>query len=506
MKVKTRLYLSSIISIGVVGALIFVVFLTSNRIAEETREHELLHDIQMATSELNMVLYEYLMHYEERMEQQWNSKYNSIIDVLRESERELEKREKIETEEIALVELMQVNFITLGDLFGRVSTNYEKIQNLIQEGASQEKIDTVLLLEERLVTQLLITSQSILASTCRLVEKALADTAEAQELARNSTLILVLVIIVVSATTNFLVIRSISKPLEKLIKGTEIIGKGNLKHRIDIKSKDEIGNLAVSFNNMRGRLKKSYYSLEQKIEELKELDRLKDDFLNTTTHELKTPLIPIKSQAQLLLAGDYGKLNKEQKEALEMIFRNEVQLEKLVTDVLDIARVQSKKLKLTLKNAAFVKIVTTAVKDIKGLAKKRDIVLILKPAPDMPEIFVDEKRIFQVLRNLLDNAVKFIPDKGEVMVEVQKKENEVAVIIKDTGIGMDEKTLKKLFTPFFQAETGIRRKHGGTGLGLSICKGIIEAHGGKIWAESAGKGKGSTFTFTLPIKKRSTKQ
>ena len=481
-----------------VGVLIFVVFFTSNKIAEENREHEFADDIQQAVSELDMVLYEYLMHRETRMEQQWNLKYNSIMEVLRESEGELDKRE---TEEAALLESIKVNFKDLGDSFMQVSVNYEKTQNLIQEKASQKQIDATMLLEERLVTQLLIISQSIFTNASRLVEYASADAKAAQELATNLTLILITIIIITVTTTSFIVARSISKSLDKLIKGAETIGKGNLKHRINIKSKDEIRSLAVSFNDMSARLKRSYSSLRQKIKELEEMDKLKDDFLNTTTHELKTPLVPIRSQTQLLLNGDYGKLNKKQQEAIQMIFRNEDHLERLVTDVLDITKIQSKKLKLVFESADLTVIIDNAIKNIKQIAEEKEISLIVSVASKMPKISINKKRILQVISNLLNNALKFTSKKGKIIIEVQKKEKDIVVSVKDTGIGVSKENLKKLFTPFFQVESGLERKYSGTGLGLSICKGIIETHGGKIWAESLGREKGATFLFTLPIKR-----
>jgi len=235
------------------------------------------------------------------------------------------------------------------------------------------------------------------------------------------------------------------------------------------------------------------------LEELKELDELKDDFLNTTTHELRTPLIPIKSQAELLLAGDYGELNKEQKEAMDMVLRNAVQMNSLVGDVLDITKVKSNKLKLNLKDAAIGEIVTEAVKDMKDFAKEKMITVVLGRIPELPSISLDKRRITQVISNLLHNALKFTPDKGKVSVHVKKSGNYVAVSVKDSGIGMTEKTLAKLFTPFFQADSKASRKYSGSGLGLPICKGIVEAHGGKIEARSQGAGKGSTFTFSLPL-------
>ncbi|MBU1613310.1 HAMP domain-containing histidine kinase, partial [Patescibacteria group bacterium] len=240
--------------------------------------------------------------------------------------------------------------------------------------------------------------------------------------------------------------------------------------------------------------------LKKMVEQLKELEKLKDDFLNTTTHELKTPLIPIKSQSEILLAGDYGELNAEQKEAVEMIFRNEELLNQLTGDVLDVTKIKSSKLKLVLEETVLGRIVVEAVRNMEKIAEKSRLKLVLKPLPELPKLSIDPRRMTQVMNNLLNNAIKFTPEKGEVEIMVKKTEKNVEVSVKDTGLGMEKKTLEKLFTPFFQAQSDILRKYGGTGLGLAICKGIIEAHNGKIWAKSDGLGKGSVFTFWLPIK------
>lgn len=171
----------------------------------------------------------------------------------------------------------------------------------------------------------------------------------------------------------------------------------------------------------------------------------------------------------------------------------------MVTDVLDISRIRSKKLKLTLEKFSLVKIIKDVVREMKPGVQEKKIDLAMKLA-DLPKIVGDNDRISQVVSNLVNNAIKFTPEKGKITIEAEKRGKEVIVKIIDTGVGISSKNLKKLFAPFFQLETGLARKHGGTGLGLVICKGIIEAHGGKIWAESKGEGKGSTFSFTLPIK------
>lgn len=237
------------------------------------------------------------------------------------------------------------------------------------------------------------------------------------------------------------------------------------------------------------------------ITERKKTEELKNQFLSITSHELKTPLIPIKSQCQLLLAETYGSLNQEQKEALEMIGRNESHMERLVNDVLDIASARSENMQLIREDADISKIISDSMEIVKEEAKRKGITLHLKKPAALSKVFVDPQRIFQVVANLLNNALKYTPENGTIDITVSKKKDCIQVSVKDSGIGMNNKILGKLFTPFFQADSKLDRKYGGTGLGLSICKGIIEAHGGKIWGESEGKDKGSTFTFTLSSNK-----
>jgi PAS domain S-box-containing protein len=233
-------------------------------------------------------------------------------------------------------------------------------------------------------------------------------------------------------------------------------------------------------------------------EKLKELDRLKDDFLSVTTHELKTPLIPIKSQAQLLLAGDYGKLNRDQMKAVEMIYRNEENLNILTGEVLDVAKIKSNKFTLVPRKTDLGKIITYVIENLKSLAEEKHITVLFPPFPEIPKIRADEIRIAQVMNNLIGNAIKFTPDNGRIRIGLKYSEKLITVIVKDTGIGIKPENIHKLFTPFFQIDSSLGRKYRGTGLGLAICKGIIEAHGGKVLAESEGEGKGSTFSFSLP--------
>jgi len=251
MNIKSRLYISAGISIVLVVALVSVVLVTSGRIAEENKKHQLLMDVYVSVSELDTVTYDYLLHHEERMERQWNIKHHSlgeILDGLAEKEGMLPIR---------------ADYAALGNLFSQITVNYEERQKYIQEGAAQEKIDTITELEERLVAQLLIKSHSIIADASRLAEEAHTEATEAQRVASNLTVILMIVLAIIVATVSLLTVRSISKPLNELTKGAEIIGKGDLDHKVEIKTKDELGELAAAFNQMTERRQLAHETLRQ---------------------------------------------------------------------------------------------------------------------------------------------------------------------------------------------------------------------------------------------------
>ena len=235
------------------------------------------------------------------------------------------------------------------------------------------------------------------------------------------------------------------------------------------------------------------------LERLKELDKMKNNFLTVTTHELKAPLVPIKSQLQMLMAGDYGELNPEQKNALDMIYRNEEALDILSSRILEITKIESGQLKIFLESTVLAELIQESYDGLKQVAKQKEIKFKSLLLPELPKIKLDKIRIGQVINNLLENSIKFTPRGGTISMEAMKKGNYIIIKVKDTGIGIARKDMGKLFIPFFQLDNNLNRKYRGSGLGLSISKGIVELHGGKIWAESKGLGKGSTFSFSLPI-------
>ncbi len=259
-----------------------VMIFTSFMAAKRDKEHMLAMSIMTAVSELDIINYEYLMHHEKRMEEQWKIKYASTAGLFSEEN-------GVEDE---LFKSARVDYTTLGNLFSQVAANYGKKQELIQAGADQTEIDIAESLEDRLVTQLLITSQSIIVDVSELEARTHVSEDEAQALANNLALALMAILVLNAVITALLVTRIISKSLDKLAKGAKIIGQGDLEHRIDIKSKDELGQLAATFNEMTVDLRESQNKLKKYAEEL-------DQKVKIRTKEL----LESKTRAEAILLG-----------------------------------------------------------------------------------------------------------------------------------------------------------------------------------------------------------
>jgi len=233
------------------------VVLFSNKVAQESEKQNLAMEMNTAVSELNIVTYEYLMHHEKRMEQQWHSRYNSAMVIL---DKAVEKK-------VEMIELIHASFHHLNDLFSRVTTNHKEKQKLIQEGASQEKIAAAALVEERLVAQLLIESQSIVADTFRFAKDAYIDTVKAQEILRNLTLASMIALALTVITTSLLIAGSISVPLSKLAEYSRRVGQGEYTAEVEIKGKDEVASVASTVETMVGRLLTTQEELKLEIAE-----------------------------------------------------------------------------------------------------------------------------------------------------------------------------------------------------------------------------------------------
>jgi len=290
----------------------------------------------------------------------------------------------------------------------------------------------------------------------------------------------------------FIISRSISLPIKKLTRATEEIEKGNLTVRVDIRTGDELQELGEAFNDTTD-------ALEKLDEERKQIDAAKTRLLSITSHELRSPMTPMKAQLQMLETGQIGKIDAEQKESISMVLRNLDRLDKIIVDFLEVSRMEAGRLKFDFKKTDLKESVNKVTEFMKGFMPEKKIEITTK-IPALPIIEIDSDRFEQVLGNLVNNAIKFSKQNGkvEVKAELLKDKNKILFGVRDYGIGISPENQAKLFEPFFQAEQTIYREHAGTGLGLAICRGIVEAQNGKIWVESE-PGKGSTFYFTIPL-------
>lgn len=275
-----------------------------------------------------------------------------------------------------------------------------------------------------------------------------------------------------------------TKPLIKLGNVARIVAQGK-EAEIEIKGNDEITDLSRSFKQMS--------------HDLRELDKRKGEFISMVSHELKTPLVPIALYAELLLdTKSMGELNENQKDAVKNIHESMNELKTLIDDVLDINKLELGKLKLRKRVVNVQDFVKETIEKLKPFTEPAQAKLILDMNID-GKMDVDTNRVFQVISNLVKNAIKFVPEnKGIITIRVKEaKDSMVLFSVEDNGAGISLDDQRQLFQKFYQVDSSATRDHGGTGLGLSISQGIVENHGGKIWYDNDFKG-GTKFKFTLP--------
>ena len=220
-------------------------------------------------------------------------------------------------------------------------------------------------------------------------------------------------------------------------------------------------------------------------------DELKSDFISTVSHELRTPLTSVLGYTELLLEE---KITNEQRHKLEIILRNSKRLARLIQGLLDTALIDSKDTTLDIKPILIYDIVNQVAEDVKTVASIKKIPIVIEIPKDLI-VMGDKDRLLQVFLNVVDNAIKFTIS-GAVIIKGEEEHENIHISISDTGVGIPEDKIESIFERFYQADSTNKRRFGGTGLGLWISRNFVEAHGGKIWAES--KSRGSTFHILLP--------
>ena len=257
--------------------------------------------------------------------------------------------------------------------------------------------------------------------------------------------------------------------------------------------------LRKSHEELEWRVRERTAELELAKAQAESANRSKSEFLANMSHELRTPLNHIIGFTELLVDKRLGALNDVQEEFLNDVLSSSKHLLSLINDVLDISKVEAGRLDLELKDVSLRTLIESSLMMVKEKAITHGITLMvdLDRAPAL--LKADERALKQIMYNLLSNAVKFTPDGGLIMVAGESDGGSARVTVRDTGIGIKAEDLERIFNPFEQADNSASRKYQGTGLGLTLAKRLVERHGGRIWAESRGEGKGSTFSFAIPI-------
>jgi histidine kinase len=296
-------------------------------------------------------------------------------------------------------------------------------------------------------------------------------------------------IVAVSAATlvaliaSFIISRNIVAPVRSMTNASGRIAEGHYDERVELKGNDELTQLAQSFNQM--------------AEQLEQVESMRRRLIGDVAHELRTPLTAIKGSAEGLMDG----VLPASAETYQQIHAESERLNRLVDDLQELSRVESRSIQLDVHPVDSTALIKTVIKRLQYQFDEKRVTLASSLPLEPIQILADEDRAIQVLTNLIGNALQYTPEHGSVTVSIERDKNEARISVRDTGFGIPAEHLAHIFDRFYRVDKSRSRAHGGSGIGLTIAKHLVEAHGGKIWAESAGENKGSVFVFTLPLAK-----
>ncbi len=315
--------------------------------------------------------------------------------------------------------------------------------------------------------------------------------------------------VVILSAMGFWAARRIVKPIHLLQRSVGIIGAGDLDHRINITTGDEIEDLAEEFNNMVHKIKETYTELEKRVsertenlkkgfQEMETINRLKSEFLANMSHELRTPLNSILGFSEMLKDGLYGELSGKQYEYVDYIYKSGNHLLELISDILDLSKIEAGKMDVIPTQFSVNRAIEEIHSIINPMAMKKKISIDVDIADNVSSIIADERMFKQVIYNLLSNATKFTSEEGNLKVLANSNDYYLQISVVDDGQGIKEEDMSLIFKEFKQLDSSTTRGHEGTGLGLALTKRYVEMQGGTITVESE-YGKGSNFTFRIPV-------
>ena len=287
----------------------------------------------------------------------------------------------------------------------------------------------------------------------------------------------------VALIVSFIFSRSILAPVQTMMNASQRIAEGHYDERVQSHGTDELNQLAGSFNQM--------------AEQLEQVENMRRRLIGDVAHELRTPLTAIKGSAEGLMDG----VLPESAETYQQIHAEAERLSRLVDDLQELSRVESHAIQLDIHLVDSTALIKTVTKRMQYQFDEKRVTLTSSLPLEPVHFLADEDRMIQVFTNLIGNALQYTPEQGTVTVSIERDKNEARISVRDTGFGIPKEHLSHIFDRFYRVDKSRSRVRGGSGIGLTIAKHLVEAHGGKIWAESAGENKGSEFTFTLPLAK-----
>jgi len=296
--------------------------------------------------------------------------------------------------------------------------------------------------------------------------------------------------------------RYYSRRLGGIIDFASTLATGNFSVRLEHQGSDELGILGRQLNETGEKLQKMFEELQREHVELEKLERIRKDFVINVSHELRTPLASIQGYTETLRAGALAQTQNNVR-FLNIIRQNAERLARLTADLLTLSRLELKTQPLQITNYEVNPLIEECIDTLRPIADKKSIVLSFRPAPDSAQIFCDSEAIHQVMMNLLDNAIKYTPEHGAIAVSAEAVPDGAGggmmeIGVRDSGQGIPEDDLPRLFERFYRVDKARSRALGGTGLGLAIVKHLVRSMGGDVHVDSVVN-EGSTFSFTVPV-------